>query len=257
MLTNKTKTKRLTWGALFKWVFRDTLDESYTSEGRSRFYDLIAREFFHRDRLGQYITDKILSLYQGRQPFICERAAGSGIITERLYAAGLRRIHATDLSESQLLVLKEKMPDITIAVENFNEDMAGIDDGSVDVIFQTGATRFMSPQGQRHYIHEAARTLHEGGHVLWPVMWAEIPLSWGRSGWRGPRMTSWGIARLLEKSGLEIVESPLVIHGRLCLLTTTFIVARKQAIPIRRTWAGTMWQLLKTKGWVYLKALTD
>ncbi len=249
------KEKKLTWFSLVKWTFSDRNDETYNSEGKSRFYDRIARDFFHRDRLAQFISDTIISLFSKQNPYICERAAGSGIITESLYGNGLDNIRSSDLSESQLLVLQEKLPKIKVAVENFNELMPNVGDDSFDVIFQVGATRFMTKQGQINYIEEAARTLKKNAYLLWPVMWAEIPLAWARVGWNSPRTFSFRIARLLEKNGLEIIKAPILFHGRMFLLTTTFLIIQNKKQPIKRNIFSSLFHLVSKLDFKYLRAL--
>ncbi len=241
----KNQPKRLGWLDFIQWAYQDTFGTTYSSEDKSRLYDEMAKQFFHRNRLATYIGNKILEYFPAQQPRIWERAAGSGIITEHLYQRGLTRIRASDLSESQLLVLKEKMEDIEIAIEDFNELVPDVNDRSVDVIFQVGATRFMSQQGQINYIIEAARTLKDGGIVIWPIMWAEVPLAWFRKG-KGPRTLSWNIARLLRQNGFEIVEAPIVWHGRMLLLTSRLMIARKTAEDGRTSSSK------KSKKWLYL-----
>jgi len=248
----ESNQKKLSWFALFKWAFNDTINKTYTSEEKSRFYDRIAKDFFHRYRLAEYIVERIIVHFPAQQPYICERAAGSGIITETLHKKGLTRIRASDLSESQLLILKEKLEGLEIAIENFNEPMEGIEDNLFDVVFQVGATRFMSKDGQINYIQEAARTLKQDGILIWPVMWAEVPLTWLRTGLSSPRTLSFRITRLLEKEGFEIVEAPWVIHGRMGLLTSTVLVAKKTGNSIQRGFMGTFVHLFKKRAWKFL-----
>lgn len=248
----ESEQKKLSWFALFKWAFNDTINKTYTTEEKSRFYDRIAKDFFHRYRLAEYIVQRIIAYFPAQQPYICERAAGSGIVTETLYKKGLTRIRASDLNKSQLLVLKEKMEGIEIAIENFNEPMNGIENDIFDVIFQVGATRFMSKEGQFNYIKEAARTLKQGGILIWPVMWVEIPLTWFRTRLSSPRTLSYRIAHLLEKEGFEIVEAPWVIHGRMGILTSTVLIAQKTGNSNSKGQIGTIRQLFKKRDWKYL-----
>ncbi len=223
--------KRLTWWDLIKWGISDQLGRSYSSEEKSRFYDRLAQDFFHRDRLAAFITKIISDLHTNTTPYICERAAGSGIITEHLYQQGFTKIRTSDLNATQLLVLQEKMPEIKTVVEDFNFPLKDIHAKTFDVILQVGATRFMTKKGQIIYIEEAFRTLHNGGYILWPVIWAEMPMAWLSKGWNPPKTTPWGIKLLLEKNGFEIIENPFLIHGKIGLLTTTFLVAQKNENP--------------------------
>ncbi|MGK0389986.1 MAG: ubiquinone/menaquinone biosynthesis C-methylase UbiE [Maribacter sp.] len=247
----ESEHQRLSWLSFFKWIFNDTVNKTYTSEEKSRFYDQVAKDFFHRDRLAGYLTQKITSYFPAQQPYICERAAGSGIITERLYKKGFTKIRASDLSESQLLVLKEKLKEIEISIENFNELIPSVSDNSFDVVFQVGATRFMTRPGQLNYIKEAARTLKEGGIIIWPVMWGEIVLNWVRAG-KGPKTSSFNIAKLLQKEGFEIVESPWVIHGKMGMLSTTLLIAKKIEKTAPQSSLNTIMQLVRKWTWDYL-----
>ena len=175
----------------------------------------------------------------------------ANIITEKLYDKGFTKIRASDLSESQLLVLEEKLKGIEISIENFNDLIPSVPDNSFDVVFQVGATRFMTRAGQLNYIKEAARTLKEDGIIIWPVMWGEIILNWVRAG-KGPKTISFNIARLLEKEGFEIVESPWVIHGKMGMLSTTLLIAKKTSQSNPKNWLNTMMQLTRKWAWVYL-----
>lgn len=248
----ESEHQRLSWLSFFKWIFNDTVDKTYTSEEKSRFYDQVAKEFFHRDRLASYLTQKITSYFPAQQPYIYERAAGSGIITEKLYEKGFTKIRASDLSESQLLILKEKLEGIEISIEDFNELIPAVKDDSFDVVFQVGATRFMTRSGQLNYIKEAARVLKKDGIIIWPVMWGEIVLNWVRKG-NGPKTISFNIARLLEKEGFEIVESPWVIHGKMGMLSTTLLIAKKTGQNTPKNWLDTIMQLTRKWTWVYLR----
>ncbi|MGB1217466.1 MAG: class I SAM-dependent methyltransferase, partial [Saprospiraceae bacterium] len=228
--------RRLNWLDLFRWAFSDILGKTYSSEDKSHFYDRMAFDFFHRDRLAKYMVDTIQGLFPTGQAYVAERAAGSGIVTKELYERGYTNIRATDLSESQLKVLEEKLKGIEVKVENLNGEMDGVKDNSVDIIFQVGATRFMTRKGQETYISEAARTLKNGAYVLWPVMWVERPLAWTMHGFRSPKTTSFAIASLLSKHGLNVVSAPKLIHGKMGLLTTTLLVIQKQEKSQQKSW---------------------
>lgn len=248
----KSDPKRLSWFDLFKWAFNDTINKTYTTEEKSRFYDQIAIDFFHRHQLANYITNRILYHFPNQQPYICERAAGSGIVTAALYKKGLTKIRASDLSNFQLKILEEKLAGIETAIENFNDLIPEVGDDSVDVVFQVGATRFMTKQGQKNYIHEAARILKEGGILIWPVLWVEIPMNWVKKGKR-PKTLSLSISRMLEKAGFEIIEAPWVFHGKLLFLTSTVIIAKKRKQPIQHSVINTLGQLRKKRKWIYLR----
>ncbi len=224
----------------------DQVDKTYDSDEKSRFYDDLARQYFHRDRLAEFIATKIKSLFPEGNPYICERAAGSGIITETLFKHQLTNIRATDLSPSQLKVLAEKLQGLETAVENLNDPMPEVPENTFDVVFQVGATRFMSKEGQENYINEAARTLKPGGYLLWPVLWVERPMVWFRKGSNNPLTTSWDIAMKMEKQGLEIVEAPWIVHGRMRLLTGTFLIGKKGK-PVQRSKGETITHLKKIR----------
>ncbi len=221
------KEKKISWWALFKWAFVDNNDNSYTSEEKSRFYDRLAKQYFHRDRLAKFISDYTDNIFSNKDIKICERAGGSGIITKILYNNGYKNIRVSDLSESQLIVLKEKLTDIEIVVEDFNQIMSEVKDNSFDLIFQTGATRFMTKEGQITYIKEAARTLKDGGLLYWPVMWVEVPLALLKKGFKSPKTLSISIRKLLKKENLKVIDKSILIHGKLGLLTTTFLIIQK------------------------------
>ena len=82
-------------------------------------------------------------------------------------------------------------------------------------------------------------------------MWGEIVLNWARAG-KGPKMSSFNIARLLEKEGFEIVESPWVIHGKMGMLSTTLLIAKKVEQTASRSPLNTMMQLTRKWTWDYL-----
>ncbi len=248
--------QRLNWLDLFRWAFSDILGKTYSSEERSHFYDRMAFDFFHRDRLAKYIVDTIQGLFPKGNPYITERAAGSGIVTKELYERGYTNIRATDLSESQLKVLAEKLKGIEVKVENLDHEMKGVVDSSIDVIFQVGATRFMSRKGQETYISEAARALKNDGYVLWPVMWVERPLAWTMHGFKSPRTTSYTIASLASKYGLEVVSAPKLIHGRLGLLTTTLLILQKQEKTKQKNWFSAWLDISRQGSWKRLRPIS-
>ncbi len=248
--------RRLNWLDLFRWAFSDILGKTYSSEDRSHFYDRMAFDFFHRDRLARYMVDTIQELFPDGNPYIAERAAGSGIVTRELYERGYTNIRATDLSESQLKVLEEKLEGIEVRVENLDHEMEGVADDSVDVIFQVGATRFMSRKGQVTYISEAARTLKNGGYVLWPVMWVERPLAWMMHGFKSPRTTSYAIASLASRHNLELVSSPKLIHGKMGLLTTTLLVLQKQEKTKQRNRFSAWLDISRKGNWKRLRPIS-
>lgn len=219
---------------LAKWIYMDATDQNYNSEEKSQEYDELAHKMFHRHRLGQFIVE-LLQKYHPHDPadklHICERAAGGGIITHLLYENGYTNIRATDLNATQLEVLKQKLPNIHTAVENINDPIEGIENDSFDVMLQVGATRFITAEGQRTYVKEAYRTLKEGALLIWPVFVAEEVLSKVRHGLGKHKSSSYGIAWLLEETGFEIAEAPLVVHGRYGSLSGIVLVAKKLATP--------------------------
>lgn len=220
---------------LAKWIYMDVTDQNYNSEEKSQEYDELAHKMFHRHRLGQFIVKLLQKYYPLDAPNqlnICERAAGGGIITKILYESGYSNIRATDLNATQLELLQQKLPHIHTVVENINASIKGVERDTFDVIFQVGATRFITPEGQKMYVKEAYRTLKEGALLIWPVFVAEEFLSKIRHGLGQHKSSSYGIAWLLEETGFEIVEAPLVVHGRYGSLSGIVLVAKKLATPL-------------------------
>jgi len=208
------------------WLWRSKLVQRYQSERDAEMYDLVARYYFGRQELAKQISLEFLKRIEvvPTEAMICDRAAGTGIITEALLDVGYN-VCASDLSQTQLKTLAEKFSVATTKIEDLNGQMIGVEDNSIDGIVEVGADRFMTPMGQELFVQEAARTLKVGGILIWPTFPSEYHAKFTQ-GWRW-RASSLAKIKLLKKNGFIILSNRLHIKSFSLAAVCRILVARK------------------------------
>lgn len=210
----------------FAWALKTKFGLTYdTSEG-AKAYDKFARYYFGRERMANDIALTFLENMSTNpnDALICERAAGTGIITEVLINAGYK-VRASDLSKEQLNMIAQRFPNIETILEDFNGPMQGVKDESVDGIVEVAAGRYMTIDGQKNYVKEAHRTLKKDGVLLWSIFPGEFiyKLKYGFK-WRAGEKQ---ITELLENYGFEIVSNKRYFYGLNTSKIFRLLVAKK------------------------------
>lgn len=209
------------------WLWRSRWVSKYTSEKDSRMYDLVACHYFGREKLAKQIASKFLK-YIDLDPSlatICDRAAGTGIITKALVEAGFK-VRASDLSRSQLGELSKKFKDVIVVEENLNDNIIGVGDSTVDGLVAVAADRFMTVEGQKIFVREAKRVLKTDGILIWPTFFGEYiigKIKYGRQ-WQGSPKEK---IKLLEENGFKILSNKLKVNGFLEPAVCRLLVAKK------------------------------
>ena len=215
-------------GQLTKDILRNKL---YATPESSEAYDFIAKKYFDREKLGHDIAQTFNLYLPGHlkieDAIICDRAAGTGIISRALSDYGFQ-VRASDLNVTQLEQIRQTAPSITTVREDFNELMTGVEDESVHGVVQVGATRYMTVNGQVNYVREAQRVLVENGLLIWPVFRREIPEAKLKHGW-SHKSGFQEIVKLLETNGFEILSADYVVHGFMYSTPCSLVVARKNS----------------------------
>lgn len=212
---------------LLGWLWRSRWASRYNSEKDSRIYDFVARHYFGRDKLAQQIALEFLKYIDLKRfsATICDRAAGTGIITKGLVEAGFK-VRSSDLNLSQLEELSKKIKDVTVVEEDLNDNVVGVDDSTVDGVVAVAADRFMTVKGQRIFVKEAKRVLKTNGILIWPTFFGEYVVGkfkYGRQ-WRGSPKEK---IKLLEENGFKILSNKLKVNGFLEPAVCKLLVAKK------------------------------
>jgi 2-polyprenyl-3-methyl-5-hydroxy-6-metoxy-1,4-benzoquinol methylase len=212
------------------WAIRTRFADTYNTVQDAKAYDEIARYYFGREKLAHEIGLNFLQniSLNPEEAVICDRAAGTGIITEALVEAGFK-VRASDLSEYQLQELSKKFPSVELKLEDINGIMKDVATESVDGVVQVAAARFMTPFGQETFVREAQRVLKKGGIIIWPVFPTEMSAKL-RQGldWKG---TSKDISKLLQENGFGIIGDDVVIHGVFGTFSCTLLMGKKKSYP--------------------------
>lgn len=208
------------------WALKTRFGQKYDSSLGAVAYDKMARYHFAREKVAKDITLAFLENIpeHPKDALICERAAGTGIITEALIAAGYN-VRASDLSKEQLELLSKRLPNVKTVFEDFNEPMQCVEDESVDGIVEVAADRYMTPEGQANYVREAYKKLKKDGILLWPVFLGEFVKKL-RNGfkWKAGEKQ---ISELLESNGFEILSNKRYVHGLNATKIFRLLVAKK------------------------------
>lgn len=196
----------------FAWALKTKFGLTYdTSEG-AKAYDKFARYYFGREKMANDIALAFLENIPAHpnDALICERAAGTGIITEALVNAGYK-VRASDLSKEQLKLIAQRFSNVETILEDINGQMQGVKDESADGIIEVAADRYMTIDGQEKYVKEAHRTLKKDGVLLWPIFPCEFiyKLKNGFK-WRAGEKQ---ITELLENYGFDRVSNRRYFHG--------------------------------------------
>ncbi len=193
------------------WLWRSRWVQRYNSQRDAKMYDLVARYYFGRQKLALQISSVFLKYIKSpSQSIICDRAAGTGIITEALINAGFK-VRASDISKDQLLELSARFKDVEIAEDDLNGLMVGVGDGVFDGLVAVAADRFMTTNGQEIFVQEARRVLKDRGILVWPLILGEYVgkikhgLNWQNS--LSARI------KLLEKNGFKILSKEFKFNG--------------------------------------------
>lgn len=202
--------------------------EFYDSHEYAESYEEHAQAVFERHQVGTAVAHAFNRYLPAELPLketiICERAAGTGIITEELAKFGYQ-VRASDLNMAPLKILENKqLANVTIhGNDDLNKPMNDVKNGSVHGVVEVGATRFMTPGGQKTFIKEAQRVLIEGGILIWPIFFGErMPQDKARR----PTSETVPIAHLLEKSGFEVLEANFIWDG---IRSYHLLVAKKNS----------------------------
>ncbi|MFH1543380.1 MAG: methyltransferase domain-containing protein [Patescibacteria group bacterium] len=211
------------------WGIRELLGKGYKTKEDARIYDSIARHYYKREWIAEKIAEtfnKYLPPHiSQRYALILDRAAGTGIVTEALLAQGFR-VRASDISKTQLEILKSKYPKAVTVLEDLNSKISNVQDNSVFGITQVAATRYFTPEGQKLLISESYKKLIPEGILIWPVFRSEILMAKIKGG-RGLKCTSFSISGLLKKSGFDILEIRTLRYSFLKLFQCKLLVAKK------------------------------
>lgn len=212
---------------ILSWLWRSKFAQRYTSESDAEMYDRVARYYFGREALANKIAHIFLKhvTVEPTRARIYDRAAGTGIITGALLAAGFR-VCASDKSASQRHVLTSKYKDVQMIEEDINDPLVGVKDESFDGMVQVAADRFLTPQGQELFATEAARVLKIDGVLVWPVFLGESITGKYIHGslWRA---TVSAKCHLLKKYGFSIVDTQLSFDGWIPSTFCVIVVAKK------------------------------
>ena len=177
--------KKFTLWQVLGWMFRSVFGTKYKTIEDAEIYDYVARRFFGREELAEVIAARLRYHVQcdPDKTLIAERAAGTGIVTEKLVEAGFH-VRAFDISAAQLETLRQRLPTVATFTDDLNSPMLGMLPDVFDGLVQVGANRFMTEEGQLTFMQEAQRTLREGGIFIWPIFPFEIGCWWKPSCWR-------------------------------------------------------------------------
>ena len=120
-----------------------------------------------------------------------------------LVSAGYN-VRASDVSQEQLDLLSKRLPNVETVIEDFNQPMQGVKDGSVDGIIEVAADRYMTVDGQKKYVQESQRVLKKNGVLIWPLFLGECThkLKYGLK-WKAGKKE---ISQLLEDNGFRIAS---------------------------------------------------
>lgn len=208
------------------WAWRSRWAQKYSSVKDAEMYDLVARYYFGREKLARMVVSEFINNLENNpsQNLICDRAAGTGIITEALMNAGFD-VRASDLSFEQLQILSRKFKNILAVVEDLNGIMENVADETADGLTEVAADRFMTANGQEIFVQEAARVLRKGGILVWPLIFGEFGGKL-KHGWKW-RWSSKTRIKLLQRNGFEIVSNEFKIKGLALPSMCRLLVAKK------------------------------